>query len=349
MKIRADRSTLAAAAKTVAPHAGGHQAVTGGVRFDTSETGVDLTCTNIDATVSVYVACEVVEPGSIILPARLFASLLAATSGELVEIDEQDDGATVTSGDTSATLRSLRLDDWPKLPEPDGETAVLSEAQLDLIARVAVYAQADLKAQPMFRVVHFEGSRVEATDNYRMAAADLDGVTFPDLRIPTTVLLAAISAAGEEATIVSGDRWVAIASGDTTWTCRTVEGNYPPLNQFTDLKPPRRLVADREALAAAVKAAAVLVDDRHVVTLSRDGDKLLVRGSTVDVGELVDVVPVSGDFEEAISFDHRFLVAMLANVDDDEVTIELDTGLKPVVARSGDLVQVVMPIRATTK
>ena len=53
----------------------------------------------------------------------------------MVEVDETDDGATVTSGDTSATLRALRPDEWPTLPEPDGASTTLDAAALDLIAK----------------------------------------------------------------------------------------------------------------------------------------------------------------------------------------------------------------------
>ena len=69
---------------------------------------------------------EVVRDGAVVLPARLLVDVVRALPGDAVSLElraaEQD--VEIVAGSATFHIRTLRLEDFPPFPEPEGDGRV---------------------------------------------------------------------------------------------------------------------------------------------------------------------------------------------------------------------------------
>jgi DNA polymerase-3 subunit beta len=153
------------------------------------------------------------------------------------------------------------------LPEPDGTAVSVDAVPLARGLKQVVPAASRDDARPILTGVLVastaEGVRLVATDSYRLAVSDLDGLTvLPEGR---TVLVGA-KGLGElqrllgEGTVevYLGERYVTFRLGSTDLTARLIEGDFPNYQQLIPSGYPNRLTVERDALAQAVERVSLV-------------------------------------------------------------------------------------------
>lgn len=358
MKIRADRRALAAAVKTAMRAQAPRLPVLNGIRLDaTDDNRLAVTCTDIEVAITVSLAAEVVEPGVAIPPARLLAAFLAA-GDETVEMVVDDNLATVTSGDASLRLHLLAVDDWPRLPEPPDTWTDLDAALVVDIGRVAISAGVD-PSLPIYTGVKMDGSRVWATDSYRLGLVDDPELDLPDILVPARLAqamvdLGAVSGGGD--TDSDGVRMAAttntvwFATADVEMSGRLLVGQFPKPDHVLRAKSAYHLDFDSAALDEALDRVKVVGADKNsnLVQFAVDqGSTLTLRRRSTEGNEITATVPCEGDFDGVIGFNLGYVQQAVNAAGTGTVRFEIEDGFKPVVLRSGRLTQVVMPIRVT--
>lgn len=343
MKARVEKSVLASAVKTVLPAArSASLPICSGVRLDADGGRMILTCTDLDLTIVHEIQVASGE-GSAVIPAALLARVVSSFDDGAVTLEWADSMLTVACGETVAKLHGFNLDDWPRLPEQDGEPVELDEANVDLLRRILPFAS-DSHEKAVIRCVHFGSRQAGTTDSYRLALADLD-LDIPECNVPAPMFAAMLRSAVAPLTLTVGDRSASVRSHDTTWTTRLVVDEYPQLDRLVT-KGTKRLSFESAALTKSLKRLLILTDDEYPrVRIDIDGDKAKLFSSTADVGLMDDVVTCSGDYEGSLCFNPRFLIDLVTAAATDDVTIELVDALKPVVVRSERLTQVLVPVR----
>jgi DNA polymerase-3 subunit beta len=356
MKLTADRKALADALKTATvPTASGSLPILNGLRLEAVKgkgdgTGkVTVTGTNLDLTIAADIDADVVDAGAVVLPGKLFSALVDKASAETVTVAVEADQANIDAGGT-ATLRTLRLDDWPKLATTDGERFELSPLDVDSVGRVLHAVSTNIKTHGRKLMgVHFVGNTVEATDTYRLAIAQLGCEGLPGKIVPADVLTQVCRDGSDGLTVTFDNRSVTFDSADgcITWTSRLIEADYPPAARLLRQSSAHELVVGREPLMERLRWVRLMLqggDGRGVVLIPEVGE-LHVRASA-DVGEADVALPSAGDFTERIEFNVDYLLDALAELDDDEVRLELDAWNKPLQMRASDwrLALILMPI-----
>jgi DNA polymerase-3 subunit beta len=352
MKIRADRKTLANALKTVTvPAANGHLAILGGVHIEAAKAAATLTSTNLDLTIAVDIEVDVDKPGIVIVPTRLLSGIVDKAAGDIVSIEATDDSATIESGSTVATLRTLRVEDWPKTPNAEGERFELGANDLDRINRTLhAVAQGDaVKNRPGLGGVHFVGNQAVGVDPHRLAVAQLGVDGLPGMTVPLEVMRRVLKASPEGVTMTFDERSVTFDGGGICWTSRLVVGEFVNWEPLIRKESAHELTVPRAAIVDALDRVSLFAegDLTHPVDLHREGNTLRLSAASVDVGDICDEIECGGDWTEPLRFHDRFLADLLAAVDGDEVKFEIEDALKPIVARSADwrVLLLVMPVR----
>lgn len=349
MKATVDRRALVAALKIVAPAVakGGHMPVLEGVRIDCAKAGFDLTCSNLELTISTMVDAPHGDKGTVVVPAALLTRIVGAMDGETVELFDDANKLIVSSGETVATIRTFPVADWPQLPEPDTDPVTLDGETVSLVSRIIGMASVD-RSRPIIGAVHFGNGRAAATDSYRLGV--VDGI--PDELGPALVpadALRSILSGGGTVDVSIDDSHARFCSGRVTTIARLGAGDYPNYGGLLPSSTPYSLTFGREALAASIDRLRSLdVEAQRGITIARDGDKARLSCTDDDLGSVVDVISCSGDFDQTIGFNPVFLGELVDALEgDDEVSLGLidDSALKPVVARSGRLTLLVMPVK----
>lgn len=364
MKFRSERDALAEALSTAAKAVGSRVStpVLAGLLLTCD--GNELTVVGTDLDLSVRVELEVigVANGSAVIPARLASDVVRALEPGAVTIEAKDDQVQISAAKSSLELRCFPTVEFPQVASPAAPSATIeAEALVEGLRQVDRAASGD-DARPLLTGVYFtrEGGNVRlvATDSYRLAMRDLEGVSASlegDLLVPRAALKELRSAAGslpEGASVgisVSAAE-VGFTAGSVTVTSRLLEGTYPDYRQLVPDSYPNALHAGKESLLAALRRVKLMAADQTTpvrLTLRAGGVDLAV--SAPDRGEAHE--SVDGDFtgtDTTIAFNPSYLIDGIEAVNGDEVIIETTDGSKPATVRGSagrDFQYLLMPVR----
>jgi DNA polymerase-3 subunit beta len=128
MRISTQRDALFAQLQTVTRAASTRSAVQAlsGVQVLAAGGGIELRATDMEIGLRVPLDGEVIREGSVVLPARLVVDVVRSLPGDSVTLElrsaEQD--VEIVAGAATFHIRTLRLEDFPPFPEPDGDGRV---------------------------------------------------------------------------------------------------------------------------------------------------------------------------------------------------------------------------------
>src|SRR6187200_2244264 len=208
---------------------------------------VELRATDMELGIRVAVPAQVERDGEAVVPGRLLLDVVRALPKDDLSLEyrssQQD--VEVVSGTAKFHLRTLPLEDFPKLPEAGGSTMrVPSQAFVETINRVARSASRD-ETRPHLTGVLVSASgkelRMVATDSYRLSVKEtslgeaLDGEL--EANVPARTLQELGRVAGGDnpegaIEIAALENQVVFTVGDTVLSSRLVEGRFPNYRQL---------------------------------------------------------------------------------------------------------------------
>ncbi|MSX02837.1 MAG: DNA polymerase III subunit beta, partial [Actinobacteria bacterium] len=149
MKISTSTTELLHHLQTLARVASTRSAIQAlsGVRILAEDGQIELQATDTDLSIRIPLEGAVETSGAVVLPARLLLEVVRQLGGPEVSLElrgEQQD-VEVQSGTAQYHLRTLRLEDFPELPQRGGDTQVAMPAAafVETIARVSRSASRD--------------------------------------------------------------------------------------------------------------------------------------------------------------------------------------------------------------
>jgi DNA polymerase-3 subunit beta len=335
--------------------------VLSGVQVSLSSGTVEFTGSDLELTIRTRVQADVEGEGKAVLVARLLVDTLAKLPPEIrVTIEISEAQAKIEADRFRSELRTLAATDFPRLPEPEGESVKVAGTPLAEGLRQVVPAASRDDARPILTGVLLtstaEGVRLVATDSYRLAVRELAGVSL--LSEGKKVLVGA-KGLGElqrlirdgDVEVFLGERYVTFRLDGTELAARLIEGDFPNYQQLIPSGYPNRLTVDRDALTQAVERVSLVGGtnrDSSPIRLAMSSDGLELSATAQDVGQSYE--PVEAKYEGTdvtVAFNSRFLLDGVEAAASPEITIETVDPLKPAVLRGGDtdFLYLLMPVR----
>ena len=267
MKFRCERDTLAdavATAQRAVASRTGAMPVLSGLRVTLTPGSLELVGTDLELTIRVRIPAETDGEGSAVVPARLFSEIVRQLEGDTVSgragrrrrphrgRPVQDDAAHLVGGRVPASPggRARAACAWRRPRSPRRCARWCRERRVTTPDRSSPGCCSPRRPA---------GLRLVATDSYRLALRDLQGVSM--LEEGQKVLVAAkglgevqrlLSSETGEIDVVLGEREVVFRVGTTEVTTRLIEGEFPNYQQLIPSGYPNRLTVSRDALQAAV-------------------------------------------------------------------------------------------------
>jgi DNA polymerase-3 subunit beta len=367
VKFRCERDSLGDAISTaqraVASRSGALP-VLSGLRLTAGDGTVELVGSDLELTIRVRVAAQVDEGGQAVLPAKLFNDIVAKLEAGSVEVATDDSGegdqATIQGGRASYTLRLLPLDDFPHLPEPEGAAIAVDAGPLADALRGVIPAASRDDARPILTGVLLtarqQGLRLVATDSYRLAVRDLEGVSM--LAEGQHVLVGAKALGEVQRLLTDGEMQVVLSERDVRFsgpkgeiTARLIDGEFPNYEQLIPSGYPNRLTVSREALADAVRRMQLVGQgrDSSPVRLTMSAEGVELSSTAQEVGEAHEMVDAKYEGSDlTVAFNAQFLLDGTQAVSGAEVVLEALDPLKPATLRAvdqNDFMYLLMPVR----
>lgn len=352
MRLRIERDAFDKALRRLVPVLGtGYSGppVTAGIRIAaTGRDLIELCATDIELMVQTQVVAQVVEPGVAVIPGKLLAELVKGADGETVELDVSESSVEVASGECVAHLATLDAEAWPQPRRPEADPVALDADVVADIGRICFAV--DRKPSATFlKGVWFHNRHAVATDSYRLAAVEV-AADLPEISIPAGVWRQVVKeSAGADLILTADANSALLDTGTTSWTTRLLPGVAPAAWQRLIPETGPTLTVERAALLDAVSRVAVLTDDQVPrLRMVMDGDKLRLSAGRRDVGDITDLVAVSGSLGFEVCFDSTFFRESVAVLASEEISIVFgESDMKPVAIHEGRMHQALMPARTT--
>jgi DNA polymerase III subunit beta len=335
-----------------------------GVKISVSAEHSELLATDMDMGLRVPFNAEVERPGEVVLPARLLLDVARALPADQVSLElrsaEQD--VELISGLATFHLRTLRLEDFPALPEPAADTRVVlpADAFVQTISRVARSASKD-ETRPILTGILMSASeqelRMVATDSYRLSVkqtqleAPLQGTL--EANVPARALQELVRIAQQsentEVAVSVGQNQAVFELDGVTLSSRLLDGQFPNYRQLLPESVEHELRLATPELTEVVRRISLLAQKNAPLRLSFAEGELTVSAQTPDVGEASETIPAPFHGEPfEIGFNPEFLRDGLESVESPELVMKLISPLRPGLVESpdsADFVYLIMPIR----
>lgn len=319
-----------------------------------------LTATDMDISIRSMVQCETIAEGGTTLPAKLLFNTVSSAAEGPIEVEvNAADVAVVNAGSATFNLAGMSMKDYPVLPEDlDSFEYVLPQMTLREMLRKTAYAATQDDTHKNLRgvLVSFKDGKVTmvATDGRRLALIeheiDVPAEEERDIILPSKVvadLQRSLSGDGD-ARITIQQSQVAFNLGDTWIYSKLLDGVYPNYRQVIPTETAEHIVIDRQLLLSALERASVMMqDETNSTKLTFDSNQLTVTATTRDGSSARDIVPIKYDGQRIeIVFNPGYVIEPLKAIDEDEVTIELNSGTQPALLKcSIPFLYVMMPLR----
>ncbi len=339
------------------------------VLLRTEDAGLKLTATNLEIGITYWVPGKIDTDGATTVPARLLTDLVGSLPGaERVDLELQGaDTLHLRCGRFATHIKGIDADEFPAI-QTAGERPTTRVAQ-NVLKRAldeTTFAAASDEARPILTGVlaRFEGSRLTlaAADNYRIAVRTID-VLDPVEAAAVVIPARALAELGRvlvdtddpiELVLAPARNQVLFHLDGIDLVSRLIDGQFPNYQTVIPASHATRAELDREELLRAVRPAALIASSSANIVKLQVGDE----GAGVTVTATAEVGDYTGDVEATIegdpttiAFNARYLNDVLANVQVDRFSLELNGPLSPGVFRPvGDdaYVHVVMPVRTTS-
>lgn len=365
MKFRCERDTLGEAISTAQRAVSSRTnvlPVLSGLRLTADDGHVELVGSDLELTIRVRVAADVESGGQAILPAKLFNDIVSKLEAGSVSIATDGNDAVIEGGRANYKLRLLPSDDFPRLAEPEGDAITVEAGPLSEALRGVTPAASRDDARPILTGVLLtargDGLRLVATDSYRLAVRDLEGVSM--LSEGQHVLVGAKALGEVQRLLTDGQMEVRLSDQEVRFsgtkgeiTARLIDGEFPNYEQLIPSDYPNRLTISRDVLSDAVRRMQLVGQgrDSSPVKLSMSTDEVTLSSTAQEVGEAQESVDAKYEGSDlTVAFNAQFLLDGVQALSGSEVVLEALNPLKPVTLRAADqddFLYLLMPVRVS--
>jgi DNA polymerase-3 subunit beta len=322
-----------------------------------------LAATDMELSLRLALDATVDGDGAAVVPGRLLVDIARLLPPGEVTLEHRAEEGTLrlTCGPASYALNTFGVEDFPRLPELEGEDGFTVERQafLDTVAKVSRSASRD-ESRPVLTgiLVRFEPGKLvmAATDSYRLSVkeTELEGGPGRELEaiVPARALgeLARVAQAATSDSIEIGirDNQVVFDVDGVSLTARRIDGQFPNYKQLVPEAFEAEVELPREEFLDVVRRTALMAQRKSPLRLRFEEGQVTVSAQTQDVGEAQESLPVAyaGDTLE-IGFNAEFLRDGLESVTEDKTRLKLISPLRPglIQGEGDDFLYLIMPIR----
>ena len=338
-----------------------------GIKIDASESGVSLCGYDLEIGIKTKIDAEKLpSPGNAVLDAKMLCSIVKKLPDSDVEISTDEKGnAQIKCGAAEFSLPTIPTEEFPDIPEikEDAKSITLSQPVLKRMIRQTLFAVSEDDAKPVHTGALFDvsnnGLTTVGVDGYRIAICNerIENLGIDSSFVVPGKTLSTISKMlsddSDETTNITLDvRHVTFEIGNYIVFSRLLEGDFINYKAVIPKISKTSLKVDTMELLQSVQRVSLIINDRLkspiVCDLSHDDGTINISCNT-EIGKAKDSVSASINGDDVhIGFNRKYLEDALSNVDCDEIQMELNGSLSPMVILpdEGDsFLFLVLPVR----
>ena len=345
--------------------------VLAGIKFELTSKKLVLTASDNDITIQTFINCDdediikVKEEGSIIIQGKYILDIVRKLPDKYINIEVVDElKILIYTENSEFNLNGISESEYPNIDLGESKSHIeLSPSVLKEIVNQTAFATSIDENKAILNGINFNitGDMLEcnATDSYRLArkVIKLDKVSKENqnIVIPSRNLVEftrIIDDSDEMIEIHIFNNKILFKYQNLLFQSRLINGTYPNtsnllpkdylvklhfnINQFYD-------VVDRVSILTSDK-------DKNTVTLETDGNNLIMKSSSAEIGRVEEKMTVEKDqdIDVKVSFSSKYMMDALKSFNTETVELHFVGEIKPILLKSSEdesLTQLVLPIR----
>ena len=329
-----------------------------------ASTDVCLTGYNMETAITYAVEADVSDPGTCLLPAKLFGDIIRRLpEGPVTVVVDENFKVSIRAGFASFTISAESADGYPELPDVNtGRGIHIPQNSLKELISGTIFAVSENQSRPVHTGVKFEVENESisaiAVDGFRLARRTYHPSSPTERELSFVVPAAGLKEvekiltdSEDEVIFTLGPKHILFDIGNATLVCRLLEGDFLDWRKVVPTNCPVKLVTNVSDLAGAVERVGLIVSEKYKspVRCVFSNQLLMMRTSTT-IGAAEDRCTIAGDGGDLeIGFNVRYLADALRVIPSDEVVLELTNGLSPIVLTPADekydFSYMVLPVR----
>jgi DNA polymerase-3 subunit beta len=331
---------------------------------------ISLVTTNLEIGITSVLRGKVEKEGSFTVDARILSDYVNLLHNEKVTIEVKEKELEVECGDTKTKIKGLSSEEFPFIPVIDRVSPYVISIQdfKKAVAQVlfsAALDEARAELSGVLLILENKKMTIVATDSYRLAekSIQIKSESEEEKRciIPARTLQEILRVIGSEVgedeapseiTLYVSENQCLFVIGNTEIVSRLIDGRYPDYQQIIPQRHSSRILVDRQELSRAIKTAALFsktgVNDINF-EVSVEKKNITISAASGQTGEHTSILPaVINGTDVSIILNSRYILDVLAVLNDETATIELTDANTPCIIKDGqtkDYLYIIMPIR----
>ena len=337
------------------------------ILFETEGTRVKLSATDLEIGVSCYIKAEVLEEGSITIPAQRLFDIAREVPDTNIEMNVTKDNIKIVANKSKFSLVGIQKKDFPNLPEYDKEKIfTIKRADLVTMFKKTIFSTSKdaqrYALNGVFFVVDENTIKAVSTDGKRLSYIERScektsenvKAIIPNKAVSDFLKLFSALAVDNMQVSVSNNT-ITFIVGDMLFQSKLIEGNFPNYEQVLPKGEMNKITLNAIETLSAIKQGALIANGNMaiggsaVIKLSFGNNKMVVSAESSNVG--------SGEIETdieytlpsiTINFNPNYLKEVLQNIEEESFTFSFTKKESPVIispVKDEKYICVVMPIR----
>ena len=345
--------------------------VLAGIKFELKKKKLVLTASDNDITIQTTIESlkeedfKIENEGSIIIQGKYILDIVRKLPDEYINIEVIDDlKILIYTANSEFNLNGISESEYPNIGLEESKKKIDIKANtLKNIVYQTAFASSNEESKPVLTGINFnivgDILEVNSTDSYRLArkVVKLDKVSEENYNIviPSHNLVEftrILDGELEDVELHIFNNKVLFKAGNLKFESRLINGTYPNTSNLLPDDSFLVISTNLNDFYNVIDRVSILTSDKekNIVTLETEGDTLILKSSSVEVGRVEEKMTIKKNNKEdiKISFSAKYMMEALKSFSTENVDIHFVGEIKPILIKSKEdetLTQLVLPIR----
>lgn len=319
---------------------------------------------DMDLSIIAFGVCEVIEPGSILVDAKILTDIVRKLPNDKITIQIQENMVNISCQKSEFTIVKMDENTYPKFPEQKNavDITVSKEILKNMIGQVHFAISQD-DSRPILRGILFEIKekmlRLVALDGYRLAYTS-NSIT-EDMELSAVIdgkSLYSISRLMDNAGDVKlslTNNHIQLKFNNVIVASRLLEGKYIAYETLLPAESELDITMNRSQLLGAIDRCTLITTDNPVIKIKINENKIIDVFSDSKRGKASEQLVCSdmkgSRTELDIAFNGRYLLDILNNIECTDLIMKFKNGVSPCICCPSDnpnIKQLILPVRLSS-
>ena len=345
--------------------------VLAGIKFELTSKKLVLTASDNDITIQTFINCDdeeiikVKEEGSIIIQGKYISDIVRKLPDKYINIEVVDElKILIYTENSEFNLNGISESEYPNIDLGESKSHIeLSPSVLKEIVNQTAFATSIDENKAILNGINFNitGDMLEcnATDSYRLArkvikleksSKENQNIVIPSRNLVEFTRI--IDDSDKMVEIHIFNNKILFKYQNLLFQSRLINGTYPNTSNLLPKDYLVKLHFNINNFYDVVDRVSILTSDKdkNTVTLETDGNNLIMKSSSAEIGRVEEKMTVEKDqdIDVKVSFSSKYMMDALKSFSTETVELHFVGEIKPILLKSSEdesLTQLILPIR----